>query len=338
MPEPSETPGAAASTSAVVEVRGLHVTYRSDDARIPAARGVDLDVRAGEILALVGESACGKSTVGHAILDLLPPSADTSGSIRFDGRSLLDLSEDELRRLRGQEIGAVFQDAQAALTPTMTIGEQMAEPFRTHRGMGLEEARAAARRALAKVLSDPDRVMDTYPFQLSGGMAQRVMIAMATALEPRVVIADEPTANLDPAVRQETLEWLEALREGGAAIMVITHDFGVVARLADRVAVMYAGKIVETADVRTIFKKPRHPYTFGLLQSLPSLAGRGRLTPMPGQPPDLATLPPECPFLPRCNKAISTCRTEPAPPLFPMDGDPDHVAACFNPIVVALRD
>lgn len=338
MSDMADAPTGDASAPPMIEVRDLSVSYRTADGAIPAARGVDLDLRAGEILALVGESACGKSTVGHAILDLLPPTAEVTGSIRLAGRSLLGLSEDELRQLRGREIGAVFQDAHAALTPTLTVGEQMAEPFLIHRGMTPEQAREAARHALEQVIPDPDRIMNTYPFQLSGGMAQRVMIAMATALEPRVVIADEPTANLDPAVRQETLEWLESLRARGAAIMVITHDFGVVARLADRVAVMYAGRVMETADVRAIFRIPRHPYTFGLLQSLPSLARRGRLTPMEGLPPDLSTLPPECPFLPRCNKATATCRAEPAPPLRPMGDAADHLAACFNPIVVPLRD
>ncbi|MEX2373553.1 MAG: ABC transporter ATP-binding protein, partial [Dehalococcoidia bacterium] len=267
---------------AVVSVRDLSVSYRTNEAPIPAARHVSLDLYAGEILALVGESASGKSTIGHSILGLLPGSADVEGSVLFRGRAIADLPLEDLRRVRGREISVIFQDALSALTPTMTIGEQMAEPFRVHQGMDRRRAKDAAREALRTVLPEVDRVFDSYPFQLSGGMAQRVMIAMATALEPSVIIADEPTANLDPAVRQETLERLEELRAGGAAILVITHDFGVVARLADRVAVMYAGAIVEEADVRTAFRWPKHPYTFGLLRSLPSLAGQERLTPMPG--------------------------------------------------------
>jgi len=325
--------------SPLLEVRDLRVTYRTRDGEIPAARGVTFDVHPGEILAIVGESASGKSTVGHAILDLLPQGTSTmSGVVRWRGRDLSTLSADELRRLRGREVAVIFQDALAALTPTMTVGEQLAEVFRVHLEVGQDEARRRARQALLNVMPNADRVLDTHPFQLSGGVAQRVMIAMATALQPKMLIADEPTANLDPAVRQETLEWLEGVREAGGAVLLITHDFGVVARLADRVAVMYAGQLVETADVRTAFRSPKHPYTFGLLQSLPQFAEGGRLRAMPGQPPDLATLPPECPFLPRCHKAIAVCRTDPAPPLLPMEDAPDHFAACFNPMAVGLRD
>lgn len=335
--EASEEP--RGSARAVVSVRDLSVSYRTDEAAIPAARHVSLDLFPGEILALVGESASGKSTIGHSILGLLPGNTDVSGDVLYEGRRLSDLTVEELRRVRGREISVIFQDALSALTPTMTIGEQMAEPFRVHNSMDRREAERAARTALHEVLPDTDRVFDSYPFQLSGGMAQRVMIAMATALRPRVIIADEPTANLDPAVRQETLERLEQLRDGGAALLVITHDFGVVARLADRVAVMYAGTIVEESDVRTTFRTPKHPYTYGLLRSLPTLAGDGRLQPMPGNPPDLATLPPECPFLPRCNKAVGRCRVEDAPPLMPVEDSVEgHRVACFNPIAVPLRD
>lgn len=332
----SEVPQSLATP--VLAVDDLHVTYQTDEEPIPAVRGVSLTLHAGEIMALVGESASGKSTVGHSILGLLPGSATHSGEVRFRGASIASMATEDLRRVRGREISVIFQDALSALTPTMRIGEQMSEPFRIHLGMDRKEAAEAARAALSEVMSDVDRVVDAYPFQLSGGMAQRVMIAMATSLRPSVVIADEPTANLDPAVRQETLMQLERLRDGGAAILLITHDFGVVARLADRVGVMYAGRVVEDADVRTIFRAPKHPYTFGLLSSLPSLSG-GRLTPMRGNPPDLATLPPECPFLPRCNKAVGRCRTEPAPALMQVeDSVPGHRAACFNPMAVPLRD
>jgi len=323
----------------LLQVRDLHVTYRTRDGEIPAARGVNFDVYPGEILAIVGESASGKSTVGHAILELLPRgTSEMTGTILWQGRDIATFSAEELRRLRGREIAVIFQDAMAALTPTMTVGDQLAELFRVHLGVNAEEARVHAYRALSDVMPNADRLLDVHPFQLSGGMAQRVMIAMATALQPKLLIADEPTANLDPAVRQETIEWLERIRNAGGSVIVITHDFGVVARLADRVAVMYAGQLIETADVRTAFKQPKHPYTFGLLQSLPSFAGGGRLRAMPGQPPDLALLPPECPFLPRCNKAIAVCRSEPAPPLLPMDDAPGHFAACFNPMAVGLYD
>lgn len=322
----------------ILEVEHLQVVYHTDDAVIPAARGVTFDLRPGEIVALVGESASGKSTVGHAILGLLPGNASVDGVIRYRGRTISGLGADELQQLRGREISVIFQDAQSSLTPTMTVGEQVAEPFVAHLGLSPREARERARAALAAVMPDADRVMDSHPFQLSGGMAQRVGIAMATALNPSVVIADEPTASLDPAIRHEMLELLESLRDAGMALLVITHDFGVVARLADRVAVMYAGRLVEVTDVRTVFRTPKHPYTFGLLQSLPSMAPRGRLQPMMGNPPDLAELPPECPFLPRCNKAIMTCRSSPEPPLLPMEGAPTHLAACFNPMAVPLRE
>lgn len=327
------------SEAPLLEVRDLQVTYRTRDGEIPAARGVTFDVRPGEILAIVGESASGKSTVGHAILDLLPPgTSEKSGTVRWQGRDLSSFSAEEMRRLRGREVAVIFQDALAALTPTMTVGEQLAEVFRVHLEVSPEEARLRARRALLDVMPNADRVLDVHPFQLSGGMAQRVMIAMATALQPKMLIADEPTANLDPAVRQETIEWLERVRDQGGCVLLITHDFGVVARLADRVAVMYAGQLVETADVRTIFRTPKHPYSYGLLRSLPQFAAGGRLQAMPGQPPDLSTLPPECPFLPRCNKAVAECRVQPAPGLLPMDGDAEHLAACFNPMVVGLQD
>ena len=232
----------------LLQVRDLQVTYRTRDGEIPAARGVTFDVHPGEILAIVGESASGKSTVGHAILELLPQAtSEMSGTILWQGRDIATFSREEMRRLRGREIAVIFQDALAALTPTMTVGEQLAELFRIHLNVGAEEARLRARDALLDVMPNADRVLDVHPFQLSGGMAQRVMIAMATALQPKLLIADEPTANLDPAVRQETIEWLERIRDAGGSVIVITHDFGVVARLADRVAVMYAGRLVEAS-------------------------------------------------------------------------------------------
>jgi oligopeptide/dipeptide ABC transporter ATP-binding protein len=324
-----------AGRKAVLTVRDLRVEYRTQEAGVPALRGISLDLFPGEILALVGESGAGKTSVAHAILGLLPGNASMSGDIRYRGRVLDAMSDEEIRHLRGAEIAMIFQDAQSSLTPSMTIGDQVAEIFRAHRHMDPKEARRAGLEALRRTLPDVDRVADAYPFQISGGMAQRVMISMATALDPRVIIADEPTANLDPAVRMETLQQLEDLRNDGTAVLVITHDFGVVARIADRVGVMYAGQIIEEADVRTIFRRPRHPYTAGLLDSIPGIQRRERLVPMRGNPPDMANLPPECPYLPRCTKAINTCRQEPAPALVAVEDSVEgHRVACFNPMAV----
>ena len=302
-------------------------------------RGLDLDLHRGEAVALVGESAAGKSTVALAILQILPGNAESSGEIVFDGLTMNEASDSELRRVRGDEIAIIFQDAQSALTPTMTIGDQIVELFRAHRDMTQDEAELAAVETLRKVLPEPVEIARSYPFQLSGGMAQRALIAMSMALEPAVVIADEPTSSLDASVREEMLSWLEEMRDDrDVAVLLITHDLGVVARFADRVAVMYAGQIVETADVRTLFRAPKHPYTYGLLQSVPTLASerRERLPVMPGQPPDLIDLPPQCPFLPRCYKATSRCRTEDAPAL--TGSIEDGLVACYNPIVVPIAE
>ncbi len=345
-PPAGETAGTGAPRMPILSVRDLRASYRGPDGMIPAVRGVSLDLYPGEVLALVGESAAGKSSVAHATLGLLPSTAEVSGSILYEGRSLLDLKGDERRRVRGGEIAMIFQDAMAGLTPTLRVGEQIAEIFLAHERLDAKAARVAAVEALRPLLPDAERIVDAYPFQLSGGMAQRVMVAMATALRPKIVIADEPTANLDPAVRLETLEWLERLRDQGTAVMLITHDFGVVARLADRVLVMYGGLVAEEADVFTIFRRPRHPYTYGLLSSVPGVRSGARLTPMRGNPPDLATLGDECAFLGRCPKAVSQCRLEPSPPLTvasPFPGSdtpvsPGHRVACFNPMAVDLRD
>jgi peptide/nickel transport system ATP-binding protein len=339
MDEHSEAPTALVADAPLISVRDLRVTYKTNGLPVPAARGISFDVRPGEVLTLVGESASGKSTIAHAILGLLPDNATVSGDMYYRGRSIPDMTAAELRRLRGTEIGIIFQDGRASLTPTMRIGEQIAESFREHRGMAMEESLDAAVEVLARVFSDPRRIADAYVFQISGGMAQRVMIAMATALKPSVIIADEPTANLDPAVRHEMLTAIEEMRDSGTGILAITHDFGVVARLADRVGVMYAGVLVETADVRTTFRTPKHPYTFGLLGSIPTLAPRGRLVAMRGNPPDLSTLTDECAFLPRCNKATGECRTAGEPALTVVEGSSEgHLARCYNQMAVPFRE
>lgn len=326
-----------ATAAPLLQIQHLQASYRgAEGAPIRAVRDVSFDLYPGEVLALVGESAAGKSSVAHAILGLLPGNATIEGDVRYRGQSLKSLSREELRRVRGERISMIFQDPLASLTPTLTVGVQLAEVFSVHRGLSKAEAREEALAALRRVLPDPERVADLYPFQLSGGMAQRVMIGMALALRPDVIIADEATSSLDAATRMDTIARLEELRDQGAGVLLITHDFGVVARLADRVVVMYAGAIAETGDVSTIFKKPRHPYTYGLLQSLPRLDRRAtRIMPMRGQPPDLAKLGEECAFLPRCPKATSQCRTELSPPLVVAGtGIEGHMAACYNPVAI----
>jgi oligopeptide/dipeptide ABC transporter ATP-binding protein len=317
---------------------GLTAAYQTEDARIPAVRNVSFELYPGETLALVGESGSGKTSIALALLGLLPSNARVEqGSVEFDGAPVPFEDEPALRAIRGAEIAMIFQDPQAALTPTLRIGDQVAEVFTAH-GVDKREAQQLAIQALGRFLPEPEDVARSFSHQLSGGMAQRVMIAMATALEPRVIIADEPTASLDAAVRDTTLSFLEELRDDrGVAVLLITHDFGIVARLADRVAVVYAGEVVEAADVRTIFRAPQHPYTYGLLSSLPSISReRRRLQPMRGQPPDLSDLPEECPFLERCLKATVRCRTEPAPRL--EEVEPGHLVACFNPMAAPLRE
>ena len=322
----------------IVRVEGLSASYRVDETRVAAVRDVSFELYPGETLALVGESASGKTSIALAMLGLLPSNATVEGGdVEYEGKPLPFEDEPRLREIRGAEIAMIFQDAMASLTPTLTIGDQVAEVFTAHGLANKKDAQAKAIETLRRFLPDPEAIADSYSHQLSGGMAQRVLIAMATALEPRVIIADEPTASLDPAVRNTMLSFLEELRDDrGISVLLITHDFGVVARLADRVAVVYAGEIIETAEVRSLFREPKHPYTFGLLSSLPSLdRPPGRLRPMRGQPPELASLPPGCPFLPRCNKATNHCRSEPAPPLHELE--PDHRVACYNPIVTPLR-
>ena len=317
---------------------GLSAAYQTEDAPIQAVRDVSFDLHPGETLALVGESGSGKTSIALALLGLLPSNAAVeAGDVEYAGAPVPFEDEDALREIRGAEIAMIFQDPQAALTPTLRIGDQVAEVFTAH---GVERAEAYERgiEVLGRFLPRPADVAQSFSHQLSGGMAQRVMIAMATALQPRVIIADEPTASLDAAIRDTTLTFLEELRDNrDVAVLLITHDFGVVARLADRVAVVYAGEVVEATDVRSIFRAPKHPYTYGLLSSLPGLHRREhRLRPMRGQPPDLAALPEECPFLERCPKAIAQCRTEPAPALSRVG--PGHLAACFNPMAAPLRE
>ncbi len=289
----------------------------------------------GEVVGLAGESACGKTTVALSILRLLPQKGRvTSGRVRFGGRDLLSLAPEELREIRGSEIAIVFQDAAAGLNPVLPAGEQVQEVISAHERVPRRQAKGRALAVLAEVgLPDPEEIASRYPFQLSGGMAQRVMIAMAIALRPRVLILDEPTSALDVTIQAAILEDLQRLQARyGTTILLISHDLGVVARMADEVAVMYAGLIVEQAAADSLFERPRHPYTASLLASRPrwDAPGRTHLATVRGTPPSLTKESNHCPFLERCPKALSLCRSDPAPPLAPIEAD--HLAACYNPM------
>ncbi|MSU89152.1 ATP-binding cassette domain-containing protein [Rhodobacteraceae bacterium 2CG4] len=315
----------------ILEVRDLAAVYRTRDAVVHAVNGVSFTLGRGEVLGLVGESGAGKSAAMLALLGLLPARSASvvGGQVLFDGDDLLRATPERLRRLRGSEFGYVFQDPATSLNPVLSIGHQLAEPLRVHRGLSRRAARAGAAELLALVgIPDPKRRLEQYPHQFSGGQRQRVMIAMALACKPRVLIADEPTTALDVTVQAQILELLRDLRRQlGMAVIWITHDLGVIAGIADRVIVMYAGRIVEQAPVRALFADPRHPYTRALLAALPRPDGprEARLRAIPGQPPRLETLTGDCPFRPRCARAFDRC-AGPRPELRPVG--PEHRAAC----------
>jgi len=325
---------AAENVEPVLRVRGLTVEFTTADGVVHAVTDVSYDVAAGETLAIVGESGCGKTVSALALLGLLPrPQGRVSaGSALLDGRDLLAMDERELRAVRGRQIGMVFQDPMTSLNPVLTAGAQIEEALTAH-DPSLPQADRAARVVELLTLAgipDPARQAAAYPHQLSGGMRQRVMIAMAMANSPALLVADEPTSALDVTVQAQVLDVLRtAQQETGAATILITHDLGVVAEMADRVAVMYAGRIVELADVRTVFDHPRHPYTAALLSSLPRLdTNHRRLAPIAGQPPSLLDPPPGCAFHPRCGLSDGRlpCRTD-VPPRHGTDVD-GQSAAC----------
>jgi oligopeptide/dipeptide ABC transporter ATP-binding protein len=326
-------PAGYASSTPVLSIEGLKTRYYEGDRVTKAVDGVDLELHAGEILGIVGESGCGKSTIALSLLNLIPyPGSIDEGTIHFNGRNVLKMSESELRDLRGRDVAMIFQDAIAGLNPVLTIGQQVEEIMTAH---GVNDHREARRRSLELLesmgLSDAERIAGRYAFQLSGGMAQRVMIATAMALKPAVLIADEPTSALDVTVQAQILEELRRLRDQGVSILLITHDFGVIASMCDRVAVMYAGRVVEQGDIDSIFYKPRHPYTAALLAALPRLnQDLDFLVQVGGRPPDMSKLPPQCAFVPRCPKVRNECRTLDAPPL--VEVSPGHFAACYNPV------
>jgi oligopeptide/dipeptide ABC transporter ATP-binding protein len=319
------------SGEALLVVDGLHTGVRTGSGPLEILRGVDLSVRAGETLAVVGESGSGKSFTALSIAGLLPTGATvTAGRVLLEGRDLVPLKESARRTVRGAAIGMVYQDPMSSLNPVMRIGKQVTEGLRAH-GWSTVDARKRAVEVLDEVgLPSPAKLMRLYPHQLSGGMRQRVLIACAIAPRPRLLIADEPTTALDVTIQQQILELVARLRaEYGLAVIWITHDLGVVARIADRVAVMYAGRVVELADTRTMFASPRHPYTDGLLRSLPT-PGDPHQAPLPqigGVPVSLSNLPTGCPFAPRCPQRRDRCTTD-EPPL--LDPGASH-AACWVP-------
>ena len=321
-------------TENLLEIEDLVVQFETHAGIVRAVDGVSYSLRAGETLAIVGESGCGKSVTAMSILRLIESQGGriVSGSIRFAGRELLELGEPEMRKVRGNDISMIFQEPMTSLNPVYTVGEQIAEVIRLHRGLADREAHRETIGLLELVgIPDPERRVDEYPHQLSGGMRQRVMIAMALSCDPKLLIADEPTTALDVTIQAQILELLRELQARlGMAVLLITHDLGVVAAMAHRVAVMYAGGIVETADVFDLFEHPRHPYTVGLLESLPKLdQEKTKLRPIEGNVPDALALPSGCRFHPRCPFRFEPCDKKlPALELFPATGQ-EHRAACY---------
>ena len=317
---------------ALLDVRSLRTQFHTSAGVIRAVDGVSWDVRKGETVALVGESGCGKSVSALSVLRLVsaPAGRIVDGEIIFKGRNLLSLPEEEMRRIRGREIGMIFQEPMTSLNPVLTIGRQLTETLETHLGTTSAQAEGRAAELLSLVgITDGARRLGQYPHQFSGGMRQRIMIAMALSCDPALVLADEPTTALDVTIQAQILELMKSLsRRLGVAMLIITHNLGVVARYADRVNVMYAGKIVERATARELYANPRHPYTLGLLRSVPRLdePRRARLQPIPGQPPDLSRLPVGCSFAPRCAYAVDRCREQPPPLEEVADA---HVSACW---------
>jgi peptide/nickel transport system ATP-binding protein len=313
----------------LLKVENLRVEVPTRRGILVAVDDVSFDIAPGEVLGVVGESGAGKSLTGAAIIGLLePPLRIAGGRISLGGRRIDTLRYEAMRRVRGKEIGAIFQDPLTSLNPLYTVGHQLIETIRTHLDMNAVEARARALALLKEVgIAAAEQRIDHYPHQFSGGMRQRVVIALALAANPRLIIADEPTTALDVSIQAQIIALLKRLgRDHGTAIMLVTHDMGVIAETADRVAVMYAGRIVEIGPVRTIIDRPSHPYTVGLMASIPRTSGRrGRLQQIDGSMPRLTAIPPGCPFNPRCSQAYERCRVE-RPELMPAK---ETLAACW---------
>jgi peptide/nickel transport system ATP-binding protein len=323
-------PATTRESNVLLEVDNLTVGFPTDDGVVNAVRGVSYQLHAGEAIGIVGESGSGKSVTSLAVMGLLPRTAQINGSAKFRGEELIGLTEDQYAKYRGQKIAMIFQDPLTSLNPVYTVGYQISEAILAHNDVSKKAAMDRSIDLLDKVgIPHPQQRVHSYPHEMSGGMRQRVVIAIAMANNPDVIIADEPTTALDVTVQAQVLEALEAARaETGAALILITHDLGVIAGHADRVCVMYAGKLVEKGSIEEVFYEPRMPYTLGLLGSLPRVdeGSRHRLTPIVGTPPSLLNLPPGCPFTPRCPLAQDRCDTE--EPELTSTGQADHVAAC----------
>jgi peptide/nickel transport system ATP-binding protein len=324
----------------ILEVEDLRTYFYTRDGVVRSVDGVSFSVSEGETLAIVGESGCGKSVTSLSILRLIasPPGKIVSGSIRFHGKDLLDFSDAEIRDIRGDKISMIFQEPMTSLNPVLTIGRQIGEVLELHRHCTKEEARVRILELLKMVnIPEPESRIDEYPHQLSGGMRQRIMIAMALACDPEILIADEPTTALDVTIQAQILNLMRELRDRTrAAIILITHDLGVVAEMAQRVVVMYAGRKVEEANVMDLFENPMHPYTLGLLNSMPRLddAASKRLVEIPGMVPSMRTEIIGCAFAPRCSSATERCSQE--SPVLKDYGD-QHWVACWNPVFVKAR-
>ncbi len=317
----------------LLEVQDLKLYFKVKAGKVRAVDGVSFAIKPGEKVGVVGESGCGKSVTALSIMRLIPqpPGEYAGGSVLFEDKDLLEVPESAMRRIRGGQIGMIFQDPMTCLNPTMTVGKQIAEGLRIHLNLSGDQALKRAIALLEQVgIPDAATRINSYPHQFSGGMRQRVMIAIALACNPKLLIADEPTTALDVTVQAQILELISGIAsEFGTAVMIITHDLGVVAGMTDRVVVMYAGKVVETAPTGELFANPRHPYTLGLLASVPRLDEKrhSELRTIEGAPPDLLSPPPGCPFMPRCAFARAICRT--MPPLDPVAGNSAHLKACW---------
>jgi len=316
----------------LLEVQDLTIHFFTEEGVVRAVEEVSFEINPGEILGLVGESGCGKSVTGLSLLRLIPmpPGRIMNGDILFDGRGLLNLEEKEMERVRGNEISMIFQEPMTSLNPVFTIGDQIMEAIILHQRLDKTEARKRAIETLDRVkIPSPEKRIDSYPHQLSGGMRQRAMIAMALSCQPKLLIADEPTTALDVTIQAQVLQLLKEIqREMGMSVMLITHDLGVVSEIADQVAVMYAGRIFEYGSIEAIFGKMRNPYTRGLIHSIPQLTEKkARLNAIPGQVPDPMNLPVGCKFHPRCYLMIEECKKE-EPPLFQVNRD--HFSRCIR--------